>query len=97
MKKILFFVTTLIFITIFIAGCRPSYVVRDRPYAPRYSQPLAPGPGYIWVSGEWVPRHGTYQYRRGYWAPARRGHMNYVEGHWQSRRGGWVWMPGHWR
>ena len=98
MKKFLFLISIFTFMAIFIAGCGPSsVVVRDRPYPPRYSQPLAPGPNYIWVSGEWIPRHGRYVYRKGYWVRPRPGHYNYVEGHWQSRRRGWVWIPGHWR
>jgi len=98
MKKIIFLLSTLFFVLIFIAGCGPSYVVvRERPMPPKYSQPLAPAPNYIWVSGEWVGHRGRYEYRKGYWVVAHQGHFNYVEGHWQRRRHGWFWVRGYWR
>ncbi len=98
MKKLLFLISTFVFITIFIAGCgSSSLAVKDRPHPPLYSQPLAPGPNYIWVSGEWIPRHRRYVYRKGYWVHMRPGHVIYVEGHWHSRRRGWVGIPGYWR
>jgi len=98
MKKIISLLSALIFAAIFISGCGPSaVVVRERPAPPRYSQPLAPGPNYIWVSGEWIIRHGRYQYRNGYWVASRRSRVHYVEGHWESRRNGWVWVHGYWR
>jgi hypothetical protein len=98
MKRTIFLLSTLFFVFIFISGCGPSVVVvRERPLPPRYSQPLAPGPNYIWVSGEWLGRRGGYEYRQGYWVVARPGHLHYIEGHWQRRRHGWFWVRGYWR
>lgn len=98
MKKIFFLVSTCFLMLIAISGCGPSrVVVRERPLAPIYSRPGAPGPNYVWVEGEWIRHRNNYVYRRGYWAHQRYGHMYYIPGKWISDRNGWVWSPGHWR
>lgn len=85
-------------IALMVAGCGPSrMVVLERPVAPVYAMPAAPGPGFVWVSGEWVYRRNNYVYRRGHWARQHYGHMYYVPGKWESRGQGWRWVPGHWR
>lgn len=72
-------------------------VVRTRPAAPvLVVRPAAPGPGYIWVGGDWLWQGGRYVYREGYWAPPRRGNR-YAAGYWKRSRGGWFWVPGRWR
>jgi hypothetical protein len=98
MKKLIFLLGTLFFVAVFVAGCRPSaVVVRDRPYPPHYVQPAAPGPNYVWVSGEWVRKGRGYAYHQGYWVAPARNHRHYITGHWQRRGHGWVWASGHWR
>ncbi|HUZ58949.1 MAG TPA: hypothetical protein VMU83_09215 [Hanamia sp.] len=98
MKKIIFFLSTLFVILLFVSGCGPSaVVVRERPMPTGYSHPLAPGPNYIWVSDEWIVRGGRYEYRKGYWVAARPGHLHYIGGHWQHKRRGWFWVRGYWR
>jgi len=79
-------------------GCRPSaVVVRTRPVAPVYARPIAPGPSYVWVDGEWFLRGNQYYYKQGYWINPGRRHSYWVSGHWKNRRGGSYWVPGHWR
>ncbi|MEO9021233.1 MAG: hypothetical protein ABI237_17415 [Ginsengibacter sp.] len=97
MKKVIFLVSTIFFVSIIMIGCRSSLVVRDRPYPPSYERPIAPGPNHVWVTGEWVKRGRGYIYRPGYWSRQRGGHMYYISGHWQSRRQGWTWIRGYWR
>lgn len=97
MKKIIAYLSILFFIAIVVSSCRSSAIVRDRPVPPRYERPVAPGPHYVWVTGEWVRRGGRYVYTQGYWYRQRRGHMYYIAGHWQPKRQGWVWVRGHWR
>lgn len=97
MKKFLF-ITPLILMFILFAGCRPArVVVHERPAEPRFVQPLAPGPNYVWHSGEWIRHGNTYVYHKGFWIKAPTKRRYYVAGHWQRRRGGWIWIPGHWR
>lgn len=98
MKKIFLILSTCFLLLISISGCGPSQVVvRERPIAPRYERPVPPGPGFVWVTGEWVRHRNGYVYRKGYWAHQRYGHMYYIPGKWVSKRQGWVWTPGHWR
>ncbi len=82
---------------IFLAGCGPSaVVVRTQPQPPVYVRPIAPGPGYIWVDGDWIHHGRHYNYRKGYWlAPSTR-YRQYRPGRWQQRRNGWYWIPGRW-
>lgn len=98
MKKFIASLSVVIFAAIIMTGCGPSEViVKERPEPPRYSQPLAPGPEYIWVSNEWVVKNGVYEYRKGYWVPVSNKHRHYAEGYWESRKNGWVWISGHWK
>lgn len=97
MRKIIFLLGALFITAIILASCSAALVVRERPHNPVYVLPAAPGPHFVWVTGEWVKRRGAYVYRKGYWARQGRGHAYYVSGHWQSRRNGWVWIPGYWR
>ncbi|MEP7228662.1 MAG: hypothetical protein ABI691_00340 [Ginsengibacter sp.] len=91
--KLSIVVATLLFIT----GCGPSaVVVHTRPAPPVYARPIAPGPNYVWIDGEWLHRGRHYTYRKGYWAPPRARYHQYMGGHWQQRRSGWYWVPGHW-
>ncbi|MBA2249616.1 MAG: YXWGXW repeat-containing protein [Chitinophagaceae bacterium] len=98
MKKY-FLHAVFILTTAFILGsCSPSgVIVTTRPAPPRYERPVAPGPAYVWVNGDWIRRNGQYVWREGYWTPRQRNHNEWVEGHWNARRGGWYWIPGHWR
>jgi WXXGXW repeat (2 copies) len=81
---------------LFINGCGPSaVVVRERPAPPVYARPIAPGPGYVWIDGNWIANGRGYSWRPGYWAAPRFRH-HYVPGHWMRKRQGWVWKQGHW-
>jgi len=99
MKNLRIFIPLiLIIIFVSISACRPSrVVVRDRPPEPHFVQPLAPGPNYIWHSGEWIRNRNTYIYRKGFWIKAPSYRKYYVPGHWQRKRAGWIWISGHWR
>ncbi|MEO6290397.1 MAG: hypothetical protein ABIO76_10770 [Ginsengibacter sp.] len=82
---------------IFLAGCGPSaVVVRTRPQPPVYVRPMAPGPGYIWVEGDWIRRGRYYNYRKGHWVAQSPRYRQYKPGRWQQRRSGWYWIPGRW-
>lgn len=57
---------------------------------------VAPGPGYIWVPGEWQ-WHGGWVWIGGYWALPPHPSAIWVEGYWTRGPYGWHRMPGHWR
>ena len=96
MKRGLFLGLALSGILIFSA-CGPSEVtVKSRPERPyySYSRPVAPGPGYVWIDGDWYARGGRYHWREGYWRP--RGNRVWISGNWQSRPNGYYWRRGYW-
>jgi len=60
-------------------------------------QPVAPGPGYLWVQGYYYPVGGRYRWHDGYWsrppyegahwvAPEHNG-QEYIAGYWAGERG----------
>ncbi|MFI5152330.1 MAG: YXWGXW repeat-containing protein [Chitinophagales bacterium] len=78
-----------------ISSCEGSYYVSERPAEVYYERPLAPGPGYVWIGGDWLWEGGRYAWHPGHWERPRSGHR-WVEGHWQSEHKGWKWYHGHW-
>lgn len=69
-------------------------VVDTRPADVVYVRPVSPGPGYVWIDGDWVWRGGTYRWHEGRW---RRTSRTWQAGHWQPVGAGWRWNRGHWR
>jgi outer membrane lipoprotein SlyB len=56
----------------------------------------SPGPGYVWIGGEWV-WNGSWFWRAGYWGYPPYPHTVWVGGGWYSGPHGWYHSPGHWR
>ena len=57
---------------------------------------VAPGPDFVWISGEWV-WSGGWVWRAGYWGLPPHGHAVWVPGrNWHDNRG-WHVERGHWR
>jgi len=85
------------FITIVFTmfSCEGSYIVTTQPAPPYYVRPIAPGPGYIWIDGDWIFEGGTYVWHEGHWGLPR-GHRSWQAGHWENRNNGWYWQRGHW-
>ena len=81
---------------VMFTSCGPSSVmVSSRPERPYYARPVSPGPGYVWIDGDWYVRNGRYQWREGYWMRSR--NRVWVAGDWESRPGGYYWRRGYWR
>lgn len=55
-------------------------------------QPVAPGPGYVWVQGYWYPVSGHYRWHDGYWSQPPYGGARWVNPGYE----GGVYMVGHW-
>ena len=71
-------------------------VVEEAPPAPVAETVVVerPGPGYVWIGGEWVWNGGWF-WRAGYWSYLPGG--VWVEGGWSRGPRGWYHSPGHWR
>lgn len=76
-------------------GCAGEAYVTEQPAEVVYTRPPAPGPGYVWVDGDWYWSGGRYTRRSGHWAHPRKGHV-WVGGHWQHTPRGYHWQKGHW-
>ena len=65
------------------------------PPAPMEPMLVAPGPGYVWVDGEWMWNGGWY-WRAGYWdAPLYPGAI-WIRGYWGPGPRGYIYHGGRW-
>ena len=87
------------------AACAVSAAPRGRVYV-RVGPPapivetrvVAPGPGYVWVSGYHTWDGRAYVWRPGRWDRAPRRNARWVSPRWvHDRRNGWYLVEGHWR
>jgi hypothetical protein len=70
--------------------------VTERPGEVVYARPVAPGPGYLWIDGDWFWSGGRYVWHEGHWDRPRGGRA-WVGGGWHQGPRGWRWQRGHWR
>lgn len=76
----------------------PGVRVMVGPPAPRMEvQPLAPGPGYVWIAGHWAWRGGGHVWLGGHWAlPPGPGYV-WAPARWINEGGAFRFFEGHWR
>ncbi|HVY75751.1 MAG TPA: hypothetical protein VG890_13015 [Puia sp.] len=70
-------------------------VVATRPADVVYTRPPAPGPDYVWISGDWIWMNGSYRWHEGHWDHRRSGTV-WHNGYWESHKQGYRWHKGHW-
>ena len=66
------------------------------PAPPPETMVVAPGPGYVWVGGEWV-WNGGWVWVGGHWAYPPQPHAIWISGYWWRDYHGWHRAPGYWR
>ena len=66
------------------------------PILPVYSQPLIPGPGYIWTPGYWAYGPNGYFWVPGTWVQPPSVGLLWTPGYWGWRNGFYVWNAGYW-
>lgn len=71
-------------------------VAQAPPPPPPQSVLLAPGPGYVWISGEWI-WNGRWVWRAGYWCYPPYPRAVWVRGYWARGPHGWYRRGGYWR
>jgi len=66
------------------------------PPIPVYTQPICPGPGYLWIPGYWAYGFDGYYWVPGYWVlPPFVGAL-WTPGYWGWTNGLYVWHAGYW-
>lgn len=71
-------------------------VAQAPPPPPAQTIVVAPGPGYVWIGGEWI-WNGGWVWRAGYWAYPPYARAVWVPAYWHRGPRGWYCRPGHWR
>jgi len=66
------------------------------PAPPAQTVVVAPAPGYVWVTGEWVWNNG-WGWRAGYWARPPYGCRVWIGASYWRDPGGWHYHRGYWR
>jgi outer membrane lipoprotein SlyB len=65
------------------------------PPPPAETVVVAPGPGYVWIGGEWV-WNGGWVWVAGHWGYPPYPHAVWVRGYWYHGPHGWYRAGGHW-
>ncbi len=73
----------------------PATVV-EAPPPPAETVVVSPGPGYVWVGGEWV-WNGGWVWVGGHWVLPPYPSAVWVHGYWSRGPHGWYRTPGRWR
>ncbi|MGB7435727.1 MAG: hypothetical protein WBR26_06295 [Candidatus Acidiferrum sp.] len=66
------------------------------PVLPVYTQPLCPGPGYIWEPGYWSYGAEGYYWVSGIWVFPPQVGLLWTPGYWGFSNGFYVWNAGYW-
>ena len=89
-----------------LAGCATlpfssvgvTFVAVAPPQARRDVREPRPGPGSVWIEGNWAWSGGAYLWMPGRWERQPEGRRGWEQGRWRHHgRNGWFWSPGHWR
>ena len=71
-------------------------VEQSPPPPPVETVVFAPGPGYVWIGGEWV-WNGGWIWVAGHWGYPPYPRAVWVRGYWYHGSHGWYRAAGHWR
>lgn len=66
------------------------------PVLPVYTQPVVPGPDYIWTPGYWAYGPDGYFWVPGTWVLAPRAGLLWTPGYWGFAGGIYAWHAGYW-
>lgn len=72
------------------------YIAQAPPPQPAEPVVVAPGPGYVWIDGEWI-WNGRWVWIGGHWGYPPYPHAVWVRGYWYRGPHGWYRAEGHWR
>ncbi|MGB7748872.1 MAG: glycine zipper domain-containing protein [Verrucomicrobiia bacterium] len=70
-------------------------IAQPPPPPPAETVVVAPGPGYVWIGGEWA-WNGGWIWVGGHWVYPPYPHAVWVRGYWGRDPHGWYRVQGHW-
>lgn len=74
----------------------PDFDIAEPPPAPRSeTKPEAPGPGYVWVDGHYMPVKGQWRWVRGEWAVPALPISVWIPARYDEKEK--TWAPGYWQ
>lgn len=74
----------------------PDFDIAEPPPAPRSeTKPEAPGPGYVWVEGHYMPVKGQWRWVRGEWAVPALPISVWIPARYDEKEK--TWSPGYWQ
>ena len=76
-------------IEVHIAHTRPPHLRFER-------RPPMPGPGYVWINGDWDWDGGRWVWVRGRWDRPAAPDVVWVRPHYRHEYGAYRYEPGHW-
>ena len=86
------------------ASCGGAYVGGGYYYADTPPPPVraevfgtAPGPGYVWIRGNWNYTGGRYNWAPGRWERPPHGRTHWEAGRWEKHGSQYHFREGHWR
>jgi hypothetical protein len=56
----------------------------------------APGPGFVWMGGQWTSEAGQWKWLAAHWEQPPSTSAVWVAGHWVPSNGKWAWVNGAW-
>jgi hypothetical protein len=66
------------------------------PALPVYTQPVCPGPGYLWTPGYWAYGRRSYYWVAGTWVRPPQPGLLWTPAYWGSEGGQYRFHPGYW-
>jgi hypothetical protein len=78
-----------------LAGGTPSVGIAP-PVLPVYTQPVCPGPGYLWQPGYWGYGDYGYYWVPGLWVVPPQAGLLWTPGYWGFAGGVYAWHVGYW-
>jgi WXXGXW repeat (2 copies) len=94
-KKLILVATLLLVPVVSFAGVFISVGIAP-PALPVYTQPVCPGPGYIWTPGYWAYGDAGYYWVPGVWVVAPRPGLLWTPGYWGWSGAAFVFHEGYW-
>ena len=95
LRKILLALATVAMPVSSFAGVFVSVAIAP-PALPVYTQPVCPGPGYLWTPGYWAYGAAGYYWVPGVWVHPPRVGLLWTPGYWGFAGGMYAWHAGYW-